>query len=163
MNSTGLAKLLPVIFLFLMSVSHCQTLRNTLHLHSPRFPHILLPVQLPPMVCNSMCFSKNVSVWIEHAMCFLAWRASVYLIPWLTSGCLPEKRPGAVRDRWDVQLKRCKEDAVLIEQFKDKGHQWCIWSTLFIWVPTTFQVLKIWAHLRKKNQEDQSIHFFATL
>lgn len=98
MNSTGLAKLLPVIFLFLMSVSHCQTLRNTLHLHSPMFPHILLPVQLPPMVlythCNSMCFSKNVSVWIEHAMCFLAWRASVYLIPWLTSGCASWEKAG---------------------------------------------------------------------
>lgn len=96
---------------------------------------------------------KNVSVWIEHAMCFLAWRTSVYLIPCLTSGCLPVKRPGAARDRWDVQLKRCKEDAVMIEQFKDKGrcrevewkwNQWCIGSSLFIWAPsTTFQVLKI--------------------
>lgn len=55
----------------------------------------------------------------------------------------------------------------MIEQFKDKGHcrevewqwnQWCIWSTLFIWVPTTFQVLKIWVHLRKKIKKiNQSI------
>lgn len=72
--------------LVFLIVRHWETLFIYTHPGSPTFCYLFSCDQWFYIPIVIQC-AKNVSVWIEHAMCFLACRASVYLIPWLTSGC----------------------------------------------------------------------------